>query len=322
MPDSKISLRGVISFLRKRDFYFTLARYVLGAVMISFGTMKIMGMQFNTIAGPTSSYRQPLEYLTGIQLTWAFLGYATWLQVMLGIFEVVPAILLLFRRTAFLGAVFLLPMSVSVCLINFGLHLWTNTQLLSLSLLALNLLLISMEWEKLKQIINIALAPQRKYGLVVAEIVVAFLVAAVPITKKMGADYGRSTQNVLSGDCYHHRPNEYTLIAERINDSTLPHHELQCFFGAWEEYSEINDRGNNWDGYKRYAVDEGKATVRISSYANKRSTVRGDGYYYLSGEFRCELPGDTALVLQQTMDEFTIHTWVFRKRVMRINKEY
>jgi uncharacterized membrane protein YphA (DoxX/SURF4 family) len=322
MAESISSRQHIISFFRKRDLYYAVARYALSPLMMSFGLMKIMGMQFHNIAGPTSSYQQPLEYLTGIQLTWAFLGYSGWFQVVLGIMEFVPSFLLLFRRTAFFGALALLPMTLSVCLINFSMHLWDNTRTLSLFLLVLNLLIIAIDWRKVKQIATIALGTETKYKYLLPELLVAIILMAIPVVRKVQADYGRSTQNVLTGDWFRGRPNEFTLLAEKVNDSTLPHQPLKCFFGAWEEYSEINDSEKNWDGYKPYSVDESDHTVVIAAYPNRMSRQRGQSFYRLSGKFHYELSGDSALVLLQVSDDSTAHTWVFRKRVMRVNRTY
>ena len=312
----------IISFFRKKSLYHGLCRYVLGTLMIGFATMKLIGMQFSNIAGPTSSYQQPLEYLTGIQLTWAFLGYAKWFQVLLGIFEFVPSCLLLFRRTAFVGAILMFPMTLSVFLINFALHLWQDTQLLSAALLTLNIICILFEWKKLGQIGRIIIGSEIKLKYVIPEVLVAMVLISLPAIKKIRADYGKSFQNVLTGDWFHQHPNEYTLISEKINDSTLPHHLLKSYFGSWEEYSEINDSMSNWDGYKRYLINTQQHTLKIFPYPNRIAKIRGNSFYYLSGDFHLDMPGDSLLVLRQTINDTLIHTWVFRKRIMSLNKVY
>jgi len=320
--DSKTLRHSVASFLQKKDLYYGLARYVLGTMMIGFATMKITGMQFNTIAGPTSSYQQPLEYLTGIQLTWAFLGYSTWFQILLGIFEFVPSCLLLFRRTAFLGAIFLFPMTLGVFLINYGLHLWHDTQVLSLFLLALNIACLLFERNRLGQIASIVVGPKMKFKYLIPETVLAVILITFPATKKIRADYGKSFQNVLTGDWYHGHPYEFTLISEQINDSTLPYHRLKSYFGSWEEYGEINDSMSNWDGYKRYTLNVREHTLFISPGPNRKSTLRGQSFYFLTGDFHYDLQGDSLLILRQKISNSANHTWSFKKRIIHQNKDY
>ena len=108
----------VLRFLRSRELYYGVARYSLAALMMSFGMLKILGMQFNTIR-PFATWAQPLERLSGQQLTWAFMGHSSSFQFIIGVFEFVPAFLLLFRRTALLGANLLLPMTAGVFFLNF-----------------------------------------------------------------------------------------------------------------------------------------------------------------------------------------------------------
>jgi len=315
-------MKNIILFLKRKALYYAIVRYTLSSFMMSFGIMKVIGMQFSNIAGPTSSYHQSLEYLTGIQLTWAFLGYSMWLQVLLGLFECVPACLLLFRRTAFTGAILLFPMTLGVCLINFAMHLWSDTQLISIVLLSLNLVCFLFEWPGLRQIISIVLGPKIKYRNILPEVIFGLILISIPVVRKVRADYGRSTQTILTGDWFHGHPDEYTLVSEKINDSLLPSHLLKIYFGTWDEYSEISDSTGNWDGYKRYSVDEPKQEVTISSYQNRRSILRGGGYYFLSGNFHYSRAGDSLLLLSQKINNSASHIWIFKKRVISPNKTY
>jgi hypothetical protein len=153
-------------------------------------------------------------------------------------------------------------------------------------------------------------------------VIVAVILISVPVIRKGTADYGKRYQNILTGDWFHGHPVEFTLISEKTNDSSLPHHMLKSFFGSWEEYSEINDSANNWDGYKIYSICERDHSLYISSYANRKSQMRGRSYYYLRGSYKYDLQGDSLLILSRKIDDSTNHTWMFRKRVMHLNKEF
>lgn len=176
--------------------------------------------------------------------------------------------------------------------------------------------------EKALQIIHTLFHLPQKHKFIIPEIIVAVILIGYPVTKKLRADYGKSGQNVLTGDWFHGYPKEFTLISEQLNDSTLPHHLLKSYFGSWEEYSEINDRANNWDGYKIYAVNEQNHSLQISDKRNRISISRGPGYYYLSGKFHYQLLADSTLILEKKVDDSTIHTWTFKQRIMSINKRY
>jgi hypothetical protein len=107
---------------------------------------------------PASLYALELGSVDGTMLTWAFLGHTSWFQVVLGATEVVPSVLLLFRRTRVLGAVLMLPPTLGVCLVNFALRLWPETRVISAALLALNLVVLFAEWSAIRNAVRALLA--------------------------------------------------------------------------------------------------------------------------------------------------------------------
>lgn len=118
----------------------TIARYLLGLAILTYGISKLLNIQFQVSSW---TYAHPLLKTSGSMLTWAFLGYQPWFQFLLGVFETVPGLLLLSRRTWRLGALLLLPVLLNVVLINFALELWRDTQIISSVLLLLNLFLLA-----------------------------------------------------------------------------------------------------------------------------------------------------------------------------------
>jgi hypothetical protein len=115
-------------------------RYLLAAGMMPYGISKLANLQFQVGA---SDYIRPPGEINGKVLTWAFLGYQPWFQFLLGVLEILPALLLCFRRTWRLGALLLFPVLANVTLMNFAMDLWHNTKIISASLLALNLTLLA-----------------------------------------------------------------------------------------------------------------------------------------------------------------------------------
>lgn len=270
----------ISSFFVSKTPYLFVARYALSVIMMAYAVMKLNAMQFNAII-PVSAWGQTLEHISGSQLTWAFLGHSRWFQVLLGVFEFVPAVLLLFKRSALLGAILMLPMTLSVCLINYAMHLWYNTQRISLIMLLLNLLILLLEWSIVKKMFSMALgaAVSRKYFLV--ELLVALALISYSVLKKTSfADYGQREYNELTGDWFHRHGNEFVLVSECINsnptgandyiprasrpgDSMLPLRDLRLYFGPWEMYSELNDSVNNKAGSKRYEIHEKDKVLHI-----------------------------------------------------------
>jgi uncharacterized membrane protein YphA (DoxX/SURF4 family) len=117
-----------------------IARYVLGLDILIYGISKLLNFQFQVSPW---TYAHPLAQTSGSMLAWAFLGYQPWFQFLMGVFEVVPGLLLLTRRTWRLGALLLFPVLFNVGLINYALELWRDTRIISSVLLLLNLFLLA-----------------------------------------------------------------------------------------------------------------------------------------------------------------------------------
>ena len=299
-------MNRIIVFLKKKDLYLGFSRYSLGLLMITYAVTKILRTQFVVI--PFSVWQRPLESLSGRSLAWAFLGYSPWFQIMLGFFELVPALLLLFRRTTLLGGILLLPMTLSVFLVNHALSLWDDTKLISLTLLCLNCIVLLFQWKKLKEIILIVIGKGLKFKFSVVEILVNLVLASL-VTWFITADllgYKHQT-NVLTGDWYNKRPNEWILQSEKTNDSTLHHRLMKSYFGAYGEYSEINDTGYVKRNTFFYDIDE--KTRQLKFYNNKNKLINKCTYSLL---------GDTALRVEKTIDSTkdTKVVQVFKRRII------
>src|SRR5688572_20620962 len=93
----------------------TVIRFFLAAVMLLYGSIKWLGIQF---ALPDETGSITLNDIDGVTLAWAFLGYNKWMVILFGVMEILPAVLLLFRRTRLFGAVILFPVLCSVFVVN------------------------------------------------------------------------------------------------------------------------------------------------------------------------------------------------------------
>lgn len=248
-----------------KQFFFikSLFRYYLGFYLLTYGLTKIIQTQF--VLFPFAAWQLPLEKVSGSDLTWAFLGRAPWFQVLLGFLEFIPAILILFRRTALLGAILLLPMTLNVFLINYALDLWDGTKQLSLDFLAVNLIILAFEWKKIWRILSIIIDKGTKlkwFRWEAAILMIAVVVFLYPFTKILW-DYRRQ-KNSLMGDWLNGHPVEWRLQTEKINDSLLKQRTLKFYFEPYGMYSEINDAGFLMgDDRLHYDLDEKNHSLTI-----------------------------------------------------------
>lgn len=106
-------------------------RYAVGLVMITFGLVKAMGIQFPPLT-PMRLF-QRIGDQSPMGLLWTFMGYSRAYNWFAGGLELTGALLLLFRRTVALGAFLTLAAMTQVVLLNFcydvpvktlAVHLW------------------------------------------------------------------------------------------------------------------------------------------------------------------------------------------------------
>jgi len=283
-----------------------LLRYFLGFSLLVYGLTKILQTQFVLL--PFAAWELPLERVKGTQLTWAFLGKTSWFQVLLGFLEFIPAILVLFRRTALLGSILLLPMTLNVLLINHALDLWKGTKQLSIEFFAINVIILLFYWKKIRDILFIIIGKGIKMRYFKWELVVilaTMIIYLYPFTKML-LDY-KNQKNVLVGNWFNGHPNEWVLQTEKINDSALDHRVLKSYFGVYGSYSEINDTGFVFSGVK-YELDEKNKTLDIY-------------YHGKPSHYTFRVLNDTILETEKVIDSSKNIklTQVFKRRI--INKE-
>lgn len=266
MKKEQHSNKSINSLLFSRTLPYFLVRYLLGLGMMFYGFTKIMNTQFVII--PTTVWLTPLEELTGKNITWAFLGFSPWFQTLLGLLEFVPAFFLLFTRTAFIGSIFLLPLTLSVTLINFALQLWPETQLISGVFLALNLIVLGFDCHKIMAIVKLIFPIGVKPKLQSIEIVVGLIVTALLtfFFYTQLSEY-KNDANQLTGDWFNKKPIEWTMVHNTSNESVKLGDVYKLYFmpfGTLEEQIGTEKSFNE----KYYEYDETKQSLAFKWMEN------------------------------------------------------
>jgi len=96
---------------------YVLLSYVLALGMLPYAVSKIIAIQFQVFS---SSYAKPLSAIGGFFAIAAFFGRFRWFKMLLGFVELVPSVLLMFRRTRAIGAVLLLGPILFVTIIDYA----------------------------------------------------------------------------------------------------------------------------------------------------------------------------------------------------------
>lgn len=93
----------------------TVIRIGLGLIFAMYGLVKVLGGQYNY-----GDWVIDKKTVDGTSLVWAFFGYSPFYGRVTGLFELLPAILLLIPRTATIGAAALFAVSLNITLLDFG----------------------------------------------------------------------------------------------------------------------------------------------------------------------------------------------------------
>jgi hypothetical protein len=109
----------------------------LGLILIEYGGLKVVPSQFPR--PPLSRLLQPFGDASPMGLLWTFMGASVAYTVFAGLAELAGGVLLLFRRTASLGALVAIPVLTNVVVLNFCYDV--PVKLFSLHLLAMAVIL-------------------------------------------------------------------------------------------------------------------------------------------------------------------------------------
>lgn len=113
-------------------------RYYLGTVLLSYGVVKVIQVQFPSPSLET--LLQPYGESTSMKLLWTFMGYSKTYNLFIGLAEIGAGLLLLFKRTRLLGALVCIAVMSNVVVLNFCYNV--PVKLLSTHLLAIAVVLL------------------------------------------------------------------------------------------------------------------------------------------------------------------------------------
>ena len=87
------------------------ARCYAAFILLRYGFAKVMGAQFTVL---DSELAKPMGEVSGFWLTWYYFGVSPFYGAFVAGAQIAGALLLCFRRTAFIGALILLPVMVNI----------------------------------------------------------------------------------------------------------------------------------------------------------------------------------------------------------------
>lgn len=100
--------------------YLDWLRYLSAFLLFLYGSSKLLGRQFTL---PPGTALEPVGSLTGYQLAWFYYSYSHTYALILGLVQLAGGALLMFRKTALLGAALMLPVMTNIVMINVFFHI-------------------------------------------------------------------------------------------------------------------------------------------------------------------------------------------------------
>ena len=95
--------------------YLDWLRYLSASLLFTYGSSKLLGIQFTL---PLEMAMRPVGLLSGHDLTWYYYSYSHAYADILGLTQLAGATMLLFRKTALLGAAVMLPVMANIVMVN------------------------------------------------------------------------------------------------------------------------------------------------------------------------------------------------------------
>ena len=95
--------------------YLDWLRYLSAWLLFTYGSSKLLGRQFTL---PPETALKPVGSLTGYELAWYYYSYSHAYAYVLGLVQLAGGAMLLYRKTAALGAAAMLPVMANILMIN------------------------------------------------------------------------------------------------------------------------------------------------------------------------------------------------------------
>lgn len=121
-----------------KTFTQTVLRYHLAIILLQYGLSKVVTLQFGIIG--INTMETTVGEVTPMDLMYYFLSYSKTITMFSGWLEVIGALLLLFRKTTFLGAIILFGVMANVVLMNISYNFTVTLYAIQILLLILILL--------------------------------------------------------------------------------------------------------------------------------------------------------------------------------------
>ena len=157
-------------------------RYLSAWLLFTYGSSKLLGWQFSL---PSEVALRPIGSLSGYQLAWYYYSYSHTYALILGLVQLGGGAMLLFRKSATLGAAMMLPVMTNILMINLFFSIAWGALCTSAFILSAMLALL---WRDRRALVDVFWTQQaaepanvRRFHLLVAALVVLLVVVQMGV---------------------------------------------------------------------------------------------------------------------------------------------
>jgi hypothetical protein len=168
--------------------YLDWLRYLSAFLLFLYGSAKVVTGQFHV---PPKMALRPVGSLSGYELAWFYYAHSHIYEIILGLIELAGATLLLFRKTALLGAALMLPVMTNIFMINVFYSIGVGAQCTSTFILASMLAVV---WHHRRALIGVFWTDQagepatvRRYHRVLAALIVLLVITMLGVASWISA---------------------------------------------------------------------------------------------------------------------------------------
>ena len=258
-----------------------IATYYLSLILLIYGFNKVFNYQFY-FPEPNTIFT-PLGQLSPDILFWSSMGSSFTYSFFAGLIELIPAILLLFKKTRLLGAIIAFGVLVNVAMLNFGFNI--SVKIFSLFLVFLSLVVLQPDFKRLAAFfLGNSVIPQKKADYKFtsntykkAYPYVKVLLIGLLLFETLGGYFHTGYFNGAAV------PKTIGFGAYNLNQNSL---NIKKVFIHSKGYFIIESNGDNFQDYKMEWLD--KDNLELTNYANQKTILLA---YWELGELR-QLEGD------------------------------
>jgi hypothetical protein len=253
-------------------------RFFVSAFLLLYGFAKLNGAQFTVIS---SELDKPMGQVSGFWLTWYYFSYSPIYGNLIGIVQILGAVLLMFRKTTVLGACLLLPVIGNIFLINIFYQIDIATPIVSLLLFAAVVGILAFHKKELLEVFwtkqNRAFPdrPAAKWTIFVSYALRVLMILVMAVFTYWTANYNNRLPTPLDG--------VWEVTSGSVQNDGTVSPLTAVFFERNRAYMCVFKRKDGSYEQHHFEVDPGQRTITIWKEWLRKGNRIFDGSYQLSG---------------------------------------